>query len=70
MPPFRKLREEKTQGRRTKLTEFLYYDYKQMQAAFRGTVEILGDTNPYSGKVTTLSMIEFEEWTKKTTFKI
>ena len=51
VPPFRKLREEKTSGRRTKCTELVYYDFKQMQAAFTGTVPILGDANPYSGRV-------------------
>ena len=49
--PFRKLREAKTQGRRTKLAEYLYYDWRQMRTAFTGTVPILGEANPYIAEV-------------------
>ena len=51
--PFRKLRQEKTRGRRAKMTECLYYDFRQMQTAFTGTVPIIGEANPYNDMVCT-----------------
>ena len=51
--PFRKLRQEKIRGRRAKMTEYLYYDFRQMHTAFTGTVPIIGEANPYSDMVCT-----------------
>ena len=33
------------------MTEHLYYDFRQMQTAFTGTVPIIGEANPYSDMV-------------------
>ena len=51
VPPFRKLRQEKTKGRRAKLGEMLYYDYAQMRTAFTGRVPMIGESNPYANRV-------------------
>lgn len=48
MPPFRKLRQERTAGRRATISECLYYDFQQMRTAFTGTVPIIGASNPYA----------------------
>jgi len=51
VPPFRKLRQEKTRGRKAKLGEMLYYDAQQMRTAFTGTVPVAGESNPYTSQV-------------------
>lgn len=51
VPPFRKLRQEKTKGRKAKLTEMVYYDWQQMRTAFTGSLPMIGEANPYAGKV-------------------
>ena len=51
VPPFRKLRQEKTKGRKAKLTEMMYYDWQQMRTAFTGSLPMIGEANPYAGKV-------------------
>ena len=51
VPPFRKLRQEKTKGRKAKLKEMAYYDWQQMRTAFTGSLPMIGEANPYAGKV-------------------
>ena len=54
VPPFRKLRQEKTKGRKASLAEMAYYDWAQMRTAFTGSLPMIGETNPYAGKVSHL----------------
>jgi hypothetical protein len=42
--PFRKLRKQKSQAGKSKVTDIVKYDMRQMHTAFTGTIPLLSDS--------------------------